>query len=580
MRGKRSSRPPEGGEPSGGTAGRRRTAAERAKACELFRASGQTQQAFAKNYGISANTLAAWLARYEEGGASGLSRISDGPAKRRGRAPLAAAKKAAIVEVSSTFPTFGLRKVRDFLARFRGLKVSTGSVRKTLRTAGVSTPSAPARAKRKPAPPRRFERARPNELWQSDITYLHVPWSRRPLYLVAFLDDASRYVVSTGLHLQQRQEIAIEALLLGISRFGRPKEVLTDQGRQYFAWRGKNDFQKLLHREGIQHVLARAHHPETVGKCERFWETLKRELWDRVQPKDLEEARARLEHFVRHYNHFRPHQGLGGVTPADRFFGAESAVRRAIESAITKNEILLALGEAPRKPVFLVGQIGDEAVSLHGERGRVVIQTGGGPVREISMDELGVKGSNPREESHERGQRSVGDEHGAGGAATASSRTETNEVPGAREDAAPGAGALASGDAGGAREGAQDGGGGDRGVARQGDAGGGRGEALDHAASVLAALPAGGGGDGGRASKAAADRTREAQGPGPGAGGGPEGAAPSDQGARGRTVGGEVLDLDPSGHAGASGGGGTEGGSGACSTSRRDESGDAGRRRT
>jgi hypothetical protein len=44
----------------------------------------------------------------------------------------------------------------------------------------------------------------------------------------------------------------MEALLEGVQRFGKPEEVLTDQGRQYFTWRGKGEFQKLLDREGIQ----------------------------------------------------------------------------------------------------------------------------------------------------------------------------------------------------------------------------------------------------------------------------------------------------------------------------------------
>ena len=108
------------------------------------------------------------------------------------------------------------------------------------------------------------------------------------------LDDFSRYVVSASLYLHQRQEIVIETYLEGVARFGKPQEVLSDQGRQYFAWRGKSDFQKLLRRDGVHHAVARAHHPETVGKCERLWETIKKEFWDRVQPKDLADARARL----------------------------------------------------------------------------------------------------------------------------------------------------------------------------------------------------------------------------------------------------------------------------------------------
>ena len=108
-------------------------------------------------------------------------------------------------------------------------------------------------------------------------------------------------------------------------------------------------------------MVSRAHHPETVGKCERFWETVKTEFWERVEPQELTEARERISHFIEHYNHFRPHQGLDGMTPADRFFGAEAEVRKALEDTISKNALRLALGDAPRKAVFLIGQIGDQS---------------------------------------------------------------------------------------------------------------------------------------------------------------------------------------------------------------------------
>jgi transposase InsO family protein len=100
------------------------------------------------------------------------------------------------------------------------------------------------------------------------------------------------------------------------SRVREPEEVLMDQGGQYFRGR-ESQRSKLRVREGIEHAKARTHHPQTVGKCERFWETVNAEFWDRCHPQDLVEARERLNHFIAHYNHFRPNQGLDGVTPAD-----------------------------------------------------------------------------------------------------------------------------------------------------------------------------------------------------------------------------------------------------------------------
>ena len=183
-----------------------------------------------------------------------------------------------------------------------------------------------------------------------------------------------------------------DALLEGVARFGKPLEVLTDQGRQYFAWRGKSEFQKLLEREGIRHVVSRAHHPETLGKCERLWSTVGKEFWERAKPQDLEDAKERLMHFFAHYNHFRPHQSLQGLVPADRFFGQADAVRKALEEQLAGNELLLSLDETPRKKVFLMGQVGEQKVSLRGERGRLVIETEHGLLEAMSLEEVGNDG--------------------------------------------------------------------------------------------------------------------------------------------------------------------------------------------
>jgi len=298
-----------------------------------YRSSGLTQRAFAKTWGLSIKTLSVWVRRAQREGDKGLA------TKRRGRpkgsvnrAGLPSAVRAAIVETKQRFPDFGLKKVAQYLLRFGGLRVSPGSVRNTLRRAGVAQAAPPPRRKRSKPLPRRCERARPNQLWQTDITSLVLPRHGARVYLTVFVDDYSRYVVSWALASQQKSELVVGALRDGIGRFGKPEEVLTDQGRQYFSWRGKSGFQKELKTLGIAHVVARAHHPETVGKCERLWKTVQTELWSRCAMADLGEARERLGHFFAHYNHLRPHQGIAGAVPADRFFGANEAVRAQLEA--------------------------------------------------------------------------------------------------------------------------------------------------------------------------------------------------------------------------------------------------------
>ena len=372
---------PSGLEPKAcGNSSKRYTPEEKLKAVMTWRKQGVSIEQFAKIWGIGRGTLNEWIRRYDRHGNKGLERLRRGSNSRG----IATGVRNAIEDVKRQFPGFGLRKVKDYLIRFRAVKTSTGSIRKTLKEARLGIGHAPQKQWRKRAQIRFFERSKPGELWQSDITSFVLTRYSQRVYLVAFLDDYSRYVVSWGLHLQQRGEMVVEALLDGIARFGKPLEVLTDQGRQYFTWRGTGDFQKVLVREGIKHVVSRSHHPETLGKTERFWATVGEEFWSRVQPQELSEATERLGHYIAHYNHFRPHQGIGGLIPADRFFGAEKQVREAIEKNLAQNELLMAIGEKPRNPVYLIGQIGDQKVSLHGESGKLILHAPGVTSQELT----------------------------------------------------------------------------------------------------------------------------------------------------------------------------------------------------
>lgn len=173
--------------------------------------------------------------------------------------------------------------------------------------------------------------------------------------------------------------------------------------------------------------------------------------------------------------------------PADRFFGVASEVRAAIEAEIAKNELRLALGETPRKPVYLVGQIDGKSVSLHGEQGRLVVQTPDGERQEIEAKDLGAipgrkEVSDERSKQQQRpGADGAGDDPDADGAAApgggpdgpvpaSPQGAQADEVCRPDEDAAAGAGAVGVGEPGVPGEGAPGGDGDPAHVAGQGDA--------------------------------------------------------------------------------------------------------------
>jgi hypothetical protein len=210
-----------------------------------------------------------------------------------------------------------------------------------------------------------------------------------------FLDDHSRFVVGFGLHASASGALVQEVFESAVASFGAPEEVLTDNGSQYHSWRGKSAFRKLLERRGIGHVVARPRHPQTLGKTERFWQTLWRECVEQAIFRGIEDARARIAHFVSWYNFQRPHQGIDGAVPADRFFEASSEVRRALEDQVAANSLELAREGEPRKPVYLAGRVGGEQVTLHGEGERVILTHADGRREEVDLGAPGPRVESP-----------------------------------------------------------------------------------------------------------------------------------------------------------------------------------------
>ena len=124
---------------------RRYTPEERRAAVEACVKSGLTYEGFARIWGVSRHTIYIWMKIYKERGPKGLEHPCG--TGRPGRKPLVPALREEICEVQRRFPDFGLRRVRDWLARFRGLRVSTSGVRSAIVAAGV--PRAPVVKRRR-----------------------------------------------------------------------------------------------------------------------------------------------------------------------------------------------------------------------------------------------------------------------------------------------------------------------------------------------------------------------------------------------------------------------------------------------
>jgi len=108
----------------------------------------------------------------------------------------------------------------------------------------------------------------------------------------------------------------------------------------------------------------------TLGKIERFWKTIWDEFLNRCQFDSLESAQQRIALWVKYYNHRRPHQGIGGLCPADRFFEIDSKLRQVIEKGIEENALELALRGRPKENFYMVGRMNGQSVVLEAEKGK------------------------------------------------------------------------------------------------------------------------------------------------------------------------------------------------------------------
>jgi len=321
------------------------------------REAGMDRADVAKLVGANPSTIDSWLKLYQAGGPEGLMRHSSHPSTRK----LCESLESRIEQFRRDYPEAGVRRIRDDLRRDEAIEVSAESVRRVLNDAGLGNP--PPVSKPRPQQPRRFERQVPNALWQIDIFTFELKRMYR-VYLVGIIDDHSRYIVGHGLFRQQTAEAVLEVLRGAIGEWGAPREILSDNGRQFVAWRGKSRFQKVLKQQGVDHVRSAPHHPMTLGKIERFWRTIWEEFLSDMVFASFADASQRLAHWIAYYNHQRPHQGIGGACPADRFYGITKDVEAALAQGCKENSLRLALGQETRRPLFLLGKLGQTDVRV------------------------------------------------------------------------------------------------------------------------------------------------------------------------------------------------------------------------
>lgn len=280
---------------------------------------GATVVDVAERYGVVRQTVHTWLKNYASSGMSGLVDKTSKPASCPHQMP--AVMEARIVELRRAHPRWGPQRILDQLVR-DGVEALPGrsSIYRCLVRHKLIDPQA---RKRRKSDYKRWERSRPMELWQMDVVGGVMLAGGHRASIVSGIDDHSRFVVSAHVVRRATARPVCDALAKAMRAYGVPEEILTDNGKVFTSRFGPGDgpvlFDRVLAQNGIKHRLTAPYSPTTTGKVERWHKTLREDFLGGKTFADIDTAQAAVDEWVREYNEDRPHQGIGGSVPWERF---------------------------------------------------------------------------------------------------------------------------------------------------------------------------------------------------------------------------------------------------------------------
>ena len=167
------------------------------------------------------------------------------------------------------------------------------------------------------------------ELGHIDCHYLErgtVEGDSNRYYLVGIIDDYTRIIHVEVVENIQSLTVMFSALrMLNIFNvhYGIKFEaIMSDNGPEFGGKKEMNNkisnpFERLLQEMEIKHIYTRPYRPQTNGKIERFWKTLKEDLLEEVVFDSLDHFKEELLQYLHYYNNMRPHQGINGNIPIE-----------------------------------------------------------------------------------------------------------------------------------------------------------------------------------------------------------------------------------------------------------------------
>lgn len=278
-----------------------------------------------QHIGIPRATFYRWYDRYQASGLDGLADGLPSPNAVWNRVP--EQRRNQLLEMALDEPDLSPRELAVRFTEQKSYFLSEATAYRILKAHGLVT--SPAWIVMKAAEKFQNPTTAPNQLWQTDFTYLKVTgWGW--YYLSTVMDDYSRYIISwrlcTGMAASDVSATLAEALrVAGLSRKQRPR-LLSDNGPCYVS----AELKSWLEDHDMTHTRGKPYHPMTQGKIERWHRSLKNRIL--LEHYYLpEELKRQVEVFIENYNTRRYHESLNNLTPEDVWLGRGETILKQRE---------------------------------------------------------------------------------------------------------------------------------------------------------------------------------------------------------------------------------------------------------
>lgn len=247
-----------------------------------------------KNLRISKSTIKKWYYKYKNEGLDKLKRKEREDKDNSHK--LTEAEKEIIAAYRESYPKMTIKNIYETLNE-NGLISEEVGIRSVYRYANTNDIKRKRVIKEER---RRYEKERPNEVWQADTSYgpyIVINGEKYRTYLIHFIDDYSRLVVGHEFFLNDSAINVQKVLRKAIETYGKPKQLYVDNGKSY-----KNiQLELICARLGIKLTHTHAYDPEAKGKVERCFKTIK-EGWmygiDWNTFKDLEDLNNKYDEYL------------------------------------------------------------------------------------------------------------------------------------------------------------------------------------------------------------------------------------------------------------------------------------------